>query len=96
MDEPEDVERIEIRVYGMVQGVFFRHHTRLRALELAVSGTVENLPDGSVRVIAQGSQESLRALTEWLSHGPPLAHVERLVVKRSEPKADSKGFSILY
>ena len=41
---------------GKVQGVYFRHSTRLEAERLALSGYARNLPDGSVEVPGARSQ----------------------------------------
>jgi acylphosphatase len=74
---PND-QRLEAIVHGLVQGVFFRHDTRVQAARLGLTGTVRNLPDGTVRVIAEGPRERLEALLEWLRHGPELAEVQRV------------------
>jgi acylphosphatase len=66
------------RILGRVQGVFFRHSTRIEAERLGVCGTVRNLPDGSVEVIARGSPEVLLELQRWLQRGPVRARVERI------------------
>jgi acylphosphatase len=63
-------------VMGKVQGVYFRHSTRLEAKRLGVRGLARNLPDGSVEVLAQGSQSSVDALRQWLNRGPAHARVE--------------------
>lgn len=71
---------IEVRVYGVVQGVFFRQSTQEKARELGLAGWVENLSDGSVRMRAAGFEEALDALTSWCWRGPERAHVERVEV----------------
>jgi acylphosphatase len=63
-------------VMGKVQGVYFRHSARLEAKRLGVRGLARNLPDGSVEVLAQGSQSSVDALRRWLNRGPARARVE--------------------
>jgi acylphosphatase len=65
-------------VFGIVQGVYFRHHTRNVARELGVKGTVRNLVSGQVEVAAEGDEAALRTLAEWLEHGPTGARVERV------------------
>jgi acylphosphatase len=65
-------------VSGRVQGVFFRASTREEALRLRLSGYASNLRDGRVEVYAEGDDEALAQLEQWLRHGPPLARVERL------------------
>ncbi|MCD4810172.1 MAG: acylphosphatase, partial [Methanosarcinales archaeon] len=38
--------RVHLIVSGRVQGVFFRHNTMKKAVELGLKGWVMNLPDG--------------------------------------------------
>ena len=64
------------RVTGRVQGVGFRWWTRSLATRLGISGSVRNLPDGTVAVHARGSDEQLRDLQAQLAEGPPGARVE--------------------
>ncbi len=67
---------------GRVQGVYFRRSTRLEAERLAIGGFARNLPDGSVEVVAHGTQTAVASLREWLSRGPAAARVA--VVKELE------------
>ena len=60
---------------GRVQGVGYRWWARSLAARLGVSGTVRNLPDGSVAVHARGSDNQLRQLAAALPEGPPGACV---------------------
>lgn len=71
------MERVTRRflVIGKVQGVYFRHSTRLEAERLAIRGIARNLPDGSVEVIAQGTLTAVESLRQWLHRGPKLARV---------------------
>jgi acylphosphatase len=62
-------------VTGRVQGVGFRWWTRSLATRLGISGSVRNLPDGTVAVHARGSEEQLRDLQAQLAEGPPGAGV---------------------
>ena len=54
--------RVQARYEGDVQGVGFRHTARAIANQLGVAGGVENLPDGSVRLVAEGEEAVLRRL----------------------------------
>lgn len=63
-------------VRGLVQGVAFRHHTKVRARELGLVGWVRNLPDGTVEVRAEGESAAVDELMRWLRTGPPSARVE--------------------
>jgi len=70
-----------IRVCGRVQGVFYRGSTVDEASSLRLAGTVRNLPDGSVEVVATGPRERLERLIDWCRRGPPAAHVENVDVR---------------
>jgi acylphosphatase len=65
-------------VSGRVQGVYFRHSTRLEAERLGLRGLARNLADGSVEVIVAGEPAALDTLRAWLQHGPPQARVARV------------------
>ena len=73
------------RISGKVQGVFFRASTREQALRLELTGYANNLPDGSVEVLACGATPALDKLAEWLQQGPPRAKVLRVeLLERNE------------
>jgi acylphosphatase len=65
-------------VEGRVQGVFFRASAREQAQALGLRGYARNLHDGRVEVLAVGDVQAVERLEQWLKHGPPSAHVERL------------------
>ena len=62
-------------VRGRVQGVGYRWFVSREAERLGVRGFARNLGDGSVEVIAHGSDESLRSLEDALQKGPSYARV---------------------
>jgi acylphosphatase len=66
------------RIQGRVQGVWFRESTRREAEPLGITGHASNMPDGSVEVLACGSDEALARLEKWLQHGPPMARVSNV------------------
>lgn len=78
-------------VSGRVQGVFFRASTRDEALRLGLRGYASNLRDGRVEVYAEGDDDALDRLEQWLRHGPPLARVEKLE-RETAPVEDRLGF----
>ena len=86
------------RVTGKVQGVFFRHSTRLEAERLALSGFARNLPDGSVEVAVRGPAAAVEQLQEWLHRGPKsarVAAVQELEFAPDDHAPASEGFEIL-
>jgi len=74
--------RVAIR--GQVQGVGFRYTTVERADELGVRGWVRNEDDGTVLVHAEGPDDAVDALIEWLGEGPPGAAVESVEVEKGK------------
>ncbi|MEO1201156.1 MAG: acylphosphatase [Pseudomonadota bacterium] len=81
-------------VRGRVQGVYFRESTRKVADGLGIVGHAINLPDGSVEVVAFGSDAALEELESWLKRGPPLARVTKVsdeIIDSDPPDRFSTG-----
>ena len=72
------MKHYDIKVYGKVQGVFYRANTVRTANELGVSGWVKNAEDGSVLISAEGQEQQLDKLVKWCHVGPSYARVERV------------------
>ena len=56
---------LKAKVYGKVQGVWFRKFTQESAREIRIVGMVKNLDDGTVSVNASGKIENLRKFKQW-------------------------------
>lgn len=91
---PDSTVRMEATVYGLVQGVYFRHYTQQEARRLQLVGWVANQSDGSVRVVAEGEEPSLREFMDFLQHGPPAARVERVEVEWMAASGDYSAFRV--
>jgi acylphosphatase len=89
--------RLKVRVFGHVQGVFFRESTRRMAEQLDLAGWVRNLPDGSVEWMADGHPEALQSLLEWCEDGgPPAARVDRVEILENPLQTPlESGFRVL-
>ena len=85
-----------IKVYGIVQGVFFRKTTVTKANELGIKGFVSNATDRTVEITAQGSQENLNEFIHWCHHGPERARVDKVEVKDVEEKISFSRFEVRY
>ncbi|MFX1453506.1 MAG: acylphosphatase [Promethearchaeota archaeon] len=86
------VSRIRIKVFGYVQGVFFRYTTRKVAQKLGLNGYVKNLPDGTVFIEAEGPENKLYELLEFSKQGPKHARVEKVEHEYLPPTNRFKGF----
>jgi acylphosphatase len=80
-----------IRIFGTVQGVFFRAWTIQQAQLLGIKGWVRNRRDGTVEVEAWGEESAVDRLIECCGRGPANAHVERVAVEIVEGEAPA-GF----
>lgn len=89
------MEELKLRVYGMVQGVFFRSECSGKAKELGLFGYVKNLSDGSIEVKAQGEEEKLLELLKWCEQGPCNARVEKIEKEWSLVNEPFKNFEIM-
>jgi len=65
---------------GLVQGVGFRYTVNKFAQQLNLTGTVCNLSDGSVKIVAQGSEEALNTLVAKLKQESYPAKVNAISV----------------
>ncbi|NOH96226.1 acylphosphatase [Vibrio sp. 99-70-13A1] len=72
--------RSKFVVFGKVQGVGFRYHTRSFAVKLRIRGYAKNLIDGSVEVLTIASKENTSQIRDWLNIGPERAVVESVVL----------------
>ena len=86
---------ISIELRGRVQGVAFRHHTKIQAEKLGVEGLVRNQSDGSVYIEACGSEDQLELFINWCHRGPLMANVTGIKII-DIPSKTYKGFSIRY
>lgn len=69
---------LDIRIIGLVQGVWYRKSACEQALGLGIAGFVMNLPDGTVRIEAEGTHEALDQLVAWCRVGSSRAVVEHV------------------
>lgn len=89
-------EAVHLNVSGLVQGVGFRYSTKALADELGITGTVCNLPDGTIDIIAQGDAQTVHQFIEKVRACPtPAGHVTHLTSKKIAP-ASYNDFRVTY
>lgn len=88
------MERLELLIEGKVQGVFYRASTMEQAQSLNLVGMVQNLPQGMVEVIAEGTRGALEELEKWCHHGPPAAKVTNVSSRWRESTGEFKTFYV--
>ncbi len=65
-------------ISGEVQGVGFRYFAMRAAARHQVKGTVKNLPNGSVEIVAEGDREAMDEFKKDLATGPIFSDVSSL------------------
>jgi acylphosphatase len=80
-------------VQGRVQGVGYRYFVLRQAEALGVAGYARNRADGTVEVVAEASEETLRDFESRLREGPSFSRVEGLERAAITPRGD-QGFHI--
>lgn len=80
------IKHYNIKVSGLVQGVFYRASAQAKAQALGLKGSVNNAEDGSVNIEAEGEETQLKELIEWCNTGPEKAQVIDVKVKEGKVK----------
>jgi len=92
-----EMAHLTAKVYGRVQGVFFRYFVRNIARNLGLKGYVRNLLSGNtVEVQAEGNKQQLEKLIEQLKIGPPGAQVKEVEINWSDYSGEFTDFSVRY
>jgi acylphosphatase len=80
---------------GRVQGVGFRYTAKSVANGYEVVGTVRNLPDGRVELIAEGSKPELEAFRNAVGDSGLAHFIDREEVNWGEAENEFRGFEIV-
>ena len=96
MAQIDEVKRLEATVFGHVQGVFFRDSTRREARARGIGGWVRNEANGTVRVVAEGSEAALREFKSFLHRGPAGASVLRVESQWHAAEGEFDAFNVRY
>ncbi|MFA6251460.1 MAG: acylphosphatase [Candidatus Paceibacterota bacterium] len=86
-------KRINLKIYGRVQGVFFRDSAQKEARKLGLVGFARNDVDGTVYIEVEGEEEKLNEFIKWCQNGPDHAQVDKVEMqwlKATETFSDFK------
>lgn len=72
------LKQLQLTIRGRVQGVYFRASAQREAKRLGLTGWVRNRTDGSVEILTEGEEVSIRELYGWAQKGPSAARVDRV------------------
>jgi len=87
--------RMHIFYSGHVQGVGFRYTTKTVAAGFEVTGTVRNLLDGRVELIAEGAGDELEAFREAIRDAGLGHFIKNEQVNWSDSAGEFRGFEIV-
>jgi len=95
MDTDKGRQRLEVLYSGQVQGVGFRYTTCQIARRFKVAGSVRNLPDGRVEVIAEGEANELEQF--FAAVESDLAdHIRNSQRQTYPPRGEFRGFDVRF
>lgn len=86
------MKRITVVVSGTVQNVGYRAKVTTIAKEFGLTGSVQNLVDGRVRIIAEGEGGDLDRFLDAISIRNPLIDVESIEVEYADATGDFADF----
>ncbi len=70
------LKRVVAIVDGRVQNVGYRYFVQMAAIGFRLNGRVCNQPDGTVKIVAEGSKDALEQFVSALWLGPRSARVD--------------------
>ena len=91
------METKKIIVSGLVQGVGFRWSTQLVAKDMHITGTVKNMANGNVEIIAQGDPLQLSHFISKVKACPtPAGRVDQIDVQDLPTSDTFHSFNVVY
>jgi acylphosphatase len=88
-------ERMTVFYTGHVQGVGFRYSVKSVSTGFEVSGTVRNLTDGRVELVAEGAHDELEAFRAAIRDSGLAGFIRNENVLWGDAKNDVRGFEIV-
>jgi len=88
--------RVDVTVHGEVQRVGYRYMVQDTARRLGVKGYVQNMPDGTVKIMAEAPENVIRKFLEALKVKEPPVDVESIQVTYPKPTGEFQFFTIKY
>jgi acylphosphatase len=89
----EGNQRQTVHYSGRVQGVGFRYATRAAASGHHVTGYVQNLEDGRVRLVAEGKPEEIERFLAEVAERMN-GYIRNVEAHKSSATGEFSGFSI--
>jgi len=96
-EKPSGADRCRMEIFysGHVQGVGFRYTVKSTATGFEITGTVRNLSDGRVHLVAEGRREELEAFRTALPDAGLKPFIRDEAVTWTDAQNNFKGFEIV-
>lgn len=91
-----EMKRAIIIAKGRVQKVGYRDFVQDNARELGITGYVENLEDGNVKIVCEGNEAEITEFIEKIKVKKDFMDVSETSVRYEEPTGEFKLFRITY
>lgn len=88
------MHRVVVTFRGRVQGVGFRQTAVEISERFVVTGTVENLPNGDVQLVAEGDLAEIEAFIVAIEKRMA-RNIEKIVRRNEPPSGEFDTFSVL-
>jgi acylphosphatase len=88
-------KRMHLFYSGKVQGVGFRYAVRRVAAGFDVTGTVRNLDDGRVELLAEGSENELEEFRSGIRNSGLQHFIKNEELAWAEAENNFRGFEII-
>lgn len=86
---------VHLNLTGHVQGVGLRYSVYNMAMRLNITGYAKNLYDGSVEIVAEGNEEDIHELINYIKNGLRWARVDNVIEKWDDYKGQYHSFEIM-
>jgi len=86
--------RIEATVTGDVQRVGYRYVVQDAARRCRIAGYVQNMPDGTVKIIAEATDENIQKFIESIKITDPPIRVEDIKISKTKQTGEFQFFMI--
>ena len=80
---------------GRVQGIGFRYTVKTVATGFEITGTIRNLPDGRVQLVAEGARAELEAFRSAIREAGLAGFIQNEHVDWADAQNGFRGFEII-
>lgn len=87
--------RVQVFYSGRVQGVGFRYTVKRTAAGYEITGTVRNLSDGRVELVAEGARDELEAFRQGIRDAGLAGFIQQENAEWAAARNDLRGFEIV-